>query len=747
MQRFTDTIDQPHRLLLRQLRKLALEDAAGFGYFRDFVAVVNESYVQADRERRFLENALEVTAQELTGVNKQLKLFIENAPTGIAMLDNQLRYLYASRRWLEDRKILHADITGMNHFDLFPTISQRRREIHQRCLQGESAYCEEDKILLSDGSLCWIRWEIRPWFNTDASVGGLIIFSEDITEKKLASDELRIASVAFQSKDGMLVTGNQGDILRSNDAFEKLLGYSSEDLVGKNTSLFSCPLRHDAAFYRNMWEAISSEGKWEGAIWNRHKEGHTILCWLSISAVRSDNGKITHFIGIYSKATDPKEAERKIIELAYYDPLTNLPNRRLLLDRIDQVRISASRNKNIGAILLIDVDRFKSINDTRGHDVGDHVLVYVAKALRYNLREIDTAARLGGDEFVVLISDLGQDLDRAISSLKSITDKLLASIAKPISFNGHTFQISVSIGISVFSDTSKETSELLKEADLALYKAKADGRNTARFFDVSMHHQLMLKSNLESGLKLALKENLFLLHYQPQVDEFGKCVGAEALLRWMPAEGEVVAPDVFIPVAEESGLIIPMGQWVLRAACQQLVVWSGQEALRHISLSVNVSAMQFMHPDFATGLKSILQSTGANPRLLKLELTESLLLDNVESVIARMRDLKSLGITFSIDDFGTGYSSLNYLKLLPLDEIKLDRSFVSDLTHSDGARAIIHSIISLAQVLRLNIVAEGVETQAQRDFLLAEGCHSFQGYLFGRPVPVEEFVPSLQGKS
>jgi diguanylate cyclase (GGDEF)-like protein/PAS domain S-box-containing protein len=738
MRHILDSLEQPHRLLARQMKKLAGKAVDDRGIWSEFLRLVNESYQQYDKERRFLENALEVTAQELTGVNKQLKLFIENAPTGIAMLDNQMRYLYASRRWLEDRKIAHADITGRNHFELVPGISQRRREIHQRCLEGESAYCEEDKILLSDGSLCWIRWEMRPWLNTDGSVGGLIIFSEDITDKKRASDELRIASVAFQSKDGMLVTGSQGEILRSNDAFEQLLGYSSADLVGQRTSLFSCPARHDAAFYRNLWEAISTEGKWEGTIWNRHKDGQTVLCWLSISAVRSESGKITHFIGIYSKASAPKEAERKIIELAYYDPLTNLPNRRLLLDRIDQVRMAAARNRNICALLLIDVDRFKAINDTRGHDVGDHVLVCVARALRQSLREIDTAARLGGDEFVVLISDLGHELDRAISALKSITDKLLGSVARPIAFNGHTLQIGVSIGITVFSDTHKETSELLKEADLALYKAKADGRNTARFFDISMHHQLMRKSNLESGLKSALKENSFVLHYQPQVDAAGRSVGAEALLRWVSAEGELVAPDVFIPVAEESGLIIRIGQWVLHAACHQLVAWSANAATRHLSVSVNVSAMQFMHADFSPSLQSILQDTGADPRLLKLELTESLLLDNVDGVVSKMHELRGLGISFSIDDFGTGYSSLNYLKLLPLDEIKLDRSFVSDLTHSDGARAIIHSIISLAQVLRLHIVAEGVETLEQRDILLAEGCHGFQGYLYGRPVPVDQ---------
>ena len=334
-------IKNQHRLLKRQFRGFPEIAAMNDEHWLAFVNVVNETYHQVDRERRLLENAVEVTAQELTGVNKQLQLFIENAPTGIVMLDSQMRYLYASRRWLEDRKIEGIDIIGKSHYEISPNISEDNKRLHQKCLLGESASCNEDRIIYPDGSCGWIRWEIRPWMHSDGAVGGLIFFSEDITTRKNAEEELRIASVAFQSSDGMIVTDHLGTILRVNTAFEKISGYLAEELVGKNTSIFKSVEYHDEAFYRNLWEAVSTEGKWEGSVWNRNKEGRTIPVWLSISAVKGEDGAHTHYIGIYSNTSDPREAERKILELAYYDPLTNLPNRRLLLDRLNQARIAA----------------------------------------------------------------------------------------------------------------------------------------------------------------------------------------------------------------------------------------------------------------------------------------------------------------------------------------------------------------------------------------------------------------------
>jgi len=728
-----------HRLLKRQLRNFPEISSMNAEHWAAFMNVVNDTYHQVDRERRLLENAIEVTAQELTGVNKQLQLFIENAPTGIVMLDAQMRYLYASRRWLEDRKLVGIDIIGKSHYELSPNISDDKKQIHQKCLLGESASCDEDRIIYSDGSFGWVRWEVKPWMDAEGKVGGLIIFSEDITSRKHAEEELRIASVAFQSSDGMIVTDQRGNILRVNSAFEKISGYSADELVGKNTSLFKSPEYHDEAFYRNLWEAVVTEGRWEGSVWNRNKEGRTLPVWLSISAVKGLDGTHTHYIGIYSNASDPREAERRILELAYYDPLTNLPNRRLLLDRLNQARIAATRNHVYGAILIIDIDRFKSINDTRGHDMGDQVLLAMAQSLRSNLREMDTAARLGGDEFIVLIPDLGSNAENAMHALNLIAEKLHKSISEPVNLNGILHTTTASIGITLFSDKTQGTNELLKQADLALYQSKAAGRNTIRFFNDAMHIQFTEKITMEASLKRAMDKGELSLMYQPQVDKNGRVVGAEALLRWSPLDLEVIPPDVFIPVAEEAGLITSIGEWALKGACAQLKRWSENDSTKDLALSVNISAKQFRTENFVDMVKAVVSDARINPKLLKLELTESLLLEDVDSVISTMNVLRDLGVKFSMDDFGTGYSSLSYLKRLPLDELKIDKSFVLDIAWDEGDRAIIRSILSLAQTLKLDVVAEGVETIEQRDYLLAEGCSFYQGYLYGKPLSEENF--------
>lgn len=728
-----------HRLLRRQLRNFSSDLSAKPDDWEKFISLVNETYIQVDRERRFLENALDVTAKELTGVNGQLQLFIENAPIGIAMLDNKFRYLYTSRRWLEDRRLEKVDVIGKSHHEIHPDMRDDWKEIHKKCLLGESASCEEDKIILPDGGLAWIRWEVRPWINFDKSIGGLIIFSEDITQRKVAEEELRIASVAFQSRDSMVVTDSHGNILRINEAFQKTSGYSAEDLVGKSILIFKSFAHHDEAYYRNIWEAITSEGRWEGSIWTRTKEGRVKPNWLSISAVRNPQGLITHFIGIYSSTSDPREAERKIMELAYYDPLTHLPNRRLLLDRLNQARMAAARNKSFGAVLLIDIDNFKSVNDTSGHDVGDQALIAVAQSLRNNLREMDTAARLGGDEFIVLITDLGQDADHAMYALKIIVDKLHSTISKPIFLRNNSFTVTASIGVALFSHETKGLNELLKEADLALYEAKGVGRNSVRFFDEVMHTEFAKKINIETTLRQAIDRDELSLVLQPQVNEVGQIIGAEALLRWTASNGDVISPEIFIPIAEESGLIIPIGQWVLQAACSQLLSWSCDEICSQFSLAVNISAKQFRQSNFVVALNELISKSGINPGLLKLELTESLLLDDIDSVIATMKDLRKIGVRFSIDDFGTGYSSLNYLKRLPLDEIKIDRSFVVDVVSNEGDQAIIRSILSLAKSLKLRVIAEGIETVEQKQYLFSEGCYFYQGFLFGKPLSPEDF--------
>jgi diguanylate cyclase (GGDEF)-like protein/PAS domain S-box-containing protein len=727
-----------HRLLRRQLLRTFGTEVVHEGDWAAFLRVVSDTYHEVDRERQLIENALEVNAEELTEANNKLRLFIDNAPAGIVMLDREMRYLFASRRWLQERRVMLRDVIGKNHYESYPA-SERWKEIYGRCLAGETQSCEEDPVPQPDGSIDWIRWEVRPWYDAAGVVGGIILMSENITERKRAQELLRIAAVAFQSRDGMVVTDVRGHILQVNEAWSAVTGYSAADAVGKSTAILQSG-RQDADFYRNMWEAIAREGHWEGEIWNRRKDGGVYPEWLSISGVRDTAGELTHYLGIYSDISDPRESERKILELAFYDPLTGLPNRRLLLDRLHQAVAASARSGRFGAVLLLDLDHFKTLNDTRGHDVGDALLVEVARRLRDALRESDSAARLGGDEFAVLLEGLNEEQVAAATAAESITEKLRAAIGKPVALKGEMRHITSSIGVTLFRSPGDGVEALLKQADLALYQAKDAGRDTSRFYNPTMQAAVDARAELEAGLRRALAEDELVLHYQPQVDADGGLIGAEALLRWQPPGQAMISPADFIPAAEDSGLIVPIGCWVLETACHQLADWAGSPATRDLLLAVNVSARQFRQPDFIEHVSRALQRSGAHPERLKLELTESLLLEDVEKVIRTMQTLKELGVGFSIDDFGTGYSSLAYLKRLPLDQIKIDQSFVRDIDHDADDRIIVQAIISLASNLGLHVIAEGVETVEQRDFLARNGCQAYQGYLFSRPMPRAEFA-------
>ena len=575
-------------------------------------------------------------------------------------------------------------------------------------------------------------------------MGGIIVMSEDITDRKLAEEQTRIAAVAFQSRDGMMVTDANSTILQVNQAFTDVTGYSAEETIGK-TPAFLKSGRQDAAFYRNMWEALAHEGSWSGEIWNRRKDGGIYPEWLSITGIKNAEGKITHYLGTFSDIRDPKEAERKILELAFYDPLTGLPNRRLLLDRLTHALAASAREGLYGAMLLLDLDHFKTLNDTRGHDVGDQLLVEVSRRLSETLRETDSAARLGGDEFVILLESLNAEQAAAATQAESIAEKIRSAISKPFQLRDILHHATPSIGVTLFHGHGEGTETLFRQADLALYQAKDAGRNSIRFYSPTMQALVDERAQLEDGLRRALDEDEFVLHFQSQVDSFGTVIGAEALLRWQPPGQSMIPPADFIPVAEDSGLIMPISAWVLESAAQLLAQWAENPATRSLRLAVNVSARQFHQPGFVEEVKSTLQRNGAPPRQLKLELTESLLLRNISQAIETMQALKEFGVGFAIDDFGIGYSSLAYLKRLPLDQIKIDRSFVSDLPDDPDDRAIVQAIISLAHSLGLHVIAEGVETAAQRDFLSVHGCQAYQGYFFSKPLPLVDFERLLTG--
>ena len=567
---------------------------------------------------------------------------------------------------------------------------------------------------------------------------GIVGVMTDITAQRQAEQRQRIAAIAFESQEGMVVSDAADVILRVNSAFTEITGYAAEEAVGRKTNLLKSG-RHDAAFYARMWEALNLHGVWQGEIWNRRKDGRLYLEWLTITAVKGATGEITHYVSTLTDITLRKEAEDEINHLAFYDPLTHLPNRRLLLDRLHQTMAALSRSRCQGALLFIDLDNFKTLNDTLGHAVGDLLLQQVAQRLGSCIREGDTVARLGGDEFVVLLQDLSENPQEAARQTEGVGEKILAACNQPYLLAGRSCHSTPSIGATLFNNHQDSVDELLKRADLAMYQAKTSGRNTLRFFDPEMQATVTARATLESDLRHGLQQSEFRLYYQPQVDLAGLITGAEALLRWRHPRRGLVLPNEFITLAEETGLILPLGLWVLENACRQLVVWAAQSISAHLTLAVNISARQFRRPDFVAQVLEVLDSTGADPRKLKLELTESMLLDDVEDVIGKMSALKAVGLGFSLDDFGTGYSSLSYLKRLPLDQLKIDQGFVRDILVDANDAAIARTIVALAKSMGLAVIAEGVESEAQRDVLAASGCQAFQGYLFGRPLPLAEF--------
>ncbi len=546
--------------------------------------------------------------------------------------------------------------------------------------------------------------------------------------------ELRIAAIAFESHEGMFITDARLCILRVNRAFSLITGYTSDEVMNQSPAMFKSS-RHETNFYRTTISTVIEAGTWQGEVWTRRKNGEDFPLWITVTAARSLDDVITHYIFSLVDITDRKLAEDEIRNLAFYDPLTKLPNRRLLAERLQHALATSSRTEKEGALLFIDLDNFKNLNDTRGHDIGDLLLEEVGNRLSLCLRQGDTAARLGGDEFVVLLEELSENPRQAAELAELVSQKIQLELNRPYVLKAKTHHISPSIGVTLFQSHNVTVDDLLKQADLAMYQAKDAGRNTIRFFDPEMQKTVDAHAALETDLRQALASQQFVLHYQIQVNSVNQIIGAEALIRWNHPERGMVSPAEFIPLAENNGLILPLGDWVLDQACQQLRYWSQHPDTRDLTLAVNISARQFHDHHFVDTVMATLKRHQANPGKLKLELTESILLKDIVAVIEKMRSLMQLGVCFSLDDFGTGYSSLAYLKRLPLEQLKIDQSFVRDIFIDSNDLAIVRAIVTLGLSLGLAIIAEGVETADQRDFLHACGCRMFQGYFFGRPMP------------
>ncbi len=726
---------------------------------RRILAAHRRAEEQLQSLNALLEQKVEARTADLRREQENLALAIKSSNTGLwdwNMLTNEVYY---SPEWKAQLGYLPDELP--NDFstwesliypaDLEPTMQKMQVFL----ASAQESYENEFRLRHRDGSYHWILARGNKRCDKNGKPIRLSGSHIDVSERKITEQMLRIAATAFDSHESMMITDANRVILRVNKAFTEDTGYTAEEVVGQTPRLLKSG-RHNAEFYHAMWETIRRTGTWQGEIWDRRKNGEIYPKWLTISAVKGDDGVITHYIGSHIDITERKASEEKIQNLAFYDSLTRLPNRRLLMNRLQQALVSIARSDRDGALLFIDLDNFKTLNDTLGHEIGDLLLQQAAQRLESCMREGDTVARLGGDEFVVMLVDLSEQPIEAAAQTGAIGEKILATLSQPYQLDKYGHRCTASIGATLFNGHQQSTDDLMKQADIAMYQAKKAGRNTLRFFDPKMQDTINARSALEGELHKALEKGQFRLYYQIQVDSSNRLLGAEALIRWMHPERGLVPPAQFIPLAEETGLILPIGQWVLETACAQLKVWENDALTRDLTLAVNVSAKQFHQADFVAQVQHALLKSSAQPTLLKLEgsettlshlkleLTESIVLENIEDTIGKMHEIKALGVNFSMDDFGTGYSSLQYLKRLPLDQLKIDQSFIRDIATDSSDRAIVRTIIAMAQSLDMGVIAEGVETEEQRQLLISKGCTHFQGYLFGRPVPIEQFNALLK---
>ncbi|MGM0516361.1 MAG: EAL domain-containing protein [Pseudomonadota bacterium] len=553
-------------------------------------------------------------------------------------------------------------------------------------------------------------------------------------DSALASSQrnLQLAEKVMQtSLEGIMITDRGGRITRVNPAFTDLTGYTPDEVIGKSPSILQSG-RHDRAFYDRMWTTLDREGQWRGEIWNRRKNGEIYPELLTITAIRDENDRITHYAALFSDISEIKENERQIRHLAYYDPLTGLPNRRLFHDRVSMAVAHAHRFGGMLAVMFVDLDRFKTVNDTLGHSAGDEMLETVATRLKGCLREDDSVARIGGDEFLVLLPEV-EDFQPVVDVARRVIDVL----AEPIRLGDRELVVGCSIGVSFYPDDGLDVDELIRHADIAMYRAKQRGRNTYALFTPAMHEAARRRLNLEIGMRRALEEDAFCVHYQPVVDACrGEMIGTEALLRWRHPEWGLVNPGEFIPLAEETGLILSIGQQLFRKVVEQAVAWRGR-----LRIAFNLSARQFADPGLAPFLEQCIDAAGLPGDAMTLEITETALMQDVDEHVAVMQRLRSRGFRFAIDDFGTGYSSLAYLRRFPLDYLKIDQAFTAEILHCADARSIVEATIVLAHSLRLRVVAEGVESLEQADLLRDMGADYLQGFFLGHPQPAECLLP------
>lgn len=698
----------------------------------------------------FLEREVDARTQAIRTTMEEMRSLLDSMPEGAFGVDMEgnckfvntscLRILgYESAEALIGKDIYSLIRPAVSNGYAYSTEEAKIRSVYRF---SRPAHATDEIFVRKDGTSIPVEYWSQPMV-VDGVAQGVTTTFIDISERKKAETELKIAAAAFDSQESMMVMDADRMILRVNQSFSAITGYTPDEVIGKPSSMFRSG-REQESFFMAMWDTINTEGSWQGEVWHRRKNGEVYPGHVSISAVKNQQGVVTNYVSTLTDITVTKAAEQEIRNLAFYDPLTGLPNRRLLLDRIGQALSYSARSGKKGALLFIDLDHFKTLNDTAGHAIGDQLLQQVASRLSTAVREGDTVVRLGGDEFVVMLEDLSEHALEAAAQTEAVGEKILEAISAPYMLGEHEHHNTSSIGATLFNDHDCNMDDLLKQADIAMYQAKKAGRNTLRFFDPAMQETINNRAALETELHKAIERQEFQLYYQLQVGDAGRALSAEVLIRWLHPKRGLIMPAEFIPLAEETGLIIPIGNWVLDNACAQIKLWQQSKQTEQISLSVNVSARQFYEADFVSQVRSAVERHDINPAQLKLELTESMMLDQVDRAIETMSALKEIGVRFSLDDFGSGYSSLQYLKKLPLSQLKIDQSFVRDIAQDVSDQAIVRTIIAMAETLNLNVIAEGVETEQQRQLLQTNGCNTYQGYLFAQPMPLEEFEALLR---
>lgn len=675
---------------------------------------------------------------------------LESSGDGVWDRDITTNKVFFSRRYQEMLGYLPGEIPGQfNEWvkRLHPDDKERVLAAGEKHLKGETEFFREEyRLQCKDGSYKWILARGKVVARDNAGRPLRIIGTQtDITERKKIETELDLAASVFEnnSESIMITTAPDNLVLRVNKAFSEITGYSPEEVVGMHPRMLTAS-KQSEEFYETLWNSVKTTGRWRGELWSRRKNGEVYPGWLVITDIKNSEGVPTHYVSVLADISERKIAEQRIHHLAYYDTLTGLPNRPMLDDHLKHALANAHRNGSRIALLFMDLDNFKTVNDSLGHIAGDLLLASTAERISSCVREGDTVARLGGDEFVVVLPDLTNDED-AMRAAATVAEKVRLLMGAPFDLDGHEVVVTPSIGIAIYPSDADNAVDLIRNADTAMYHAKSRGRNNHQFYAAEMNIAVVERLKMETALRHAIARNELRLFYQPQFTSSGNIIGVEALLRWNSQEFGMVSPAKFIPLAEETGLILPISEWVLNTACVDMLAWQEMGLCRKMqNIAVNISARQFSQADFVSTVKSILERNGLASGHIELELTEGILMLDKESAKHKLDALKSHGFSISVDDFGTGYSSLAYLKHFPIDVLKIDQSFVRDITIDPNDAAITRAIIVMAESLGLTVIAEGVEVEDQLKFLLESGCQMYQGYFFARPMPSDELIALLK---